>query len=233
MQPTTTAVRVLTVVVAIASAMGVDCWAPALAQGVPPAGAPPAPAVAPSQSAKAAERPWEACSRLTDPIQLAALVKAAELLRHVWLEAQGTHVARYTMPGEVRNPFDLTPKAPDSGPRDGFAQARPPLCTARVSPAGDMIEVRYTTPFYRFYEVGPGWSVTLRNGILLETTVQRSGDQWVARDTSPPTAILLPEQKPSRPGESDMPADAPWAPPVPPCRKSERWTGEACLKRQR
>lgn len=208
----------------MAAAMAIDDL-PAAAQakraGLPPGKAAPAGPV------------WNDCTQAAEPGHREAIGKASELLAAHWTATERGHFAAYTMEGEKRNPFDLTPKAPDSGPRDGLVQTRTPVCSWRDGERPGAILVRYTTPFYRFYETGPGWSAPLRNGLLLEAIVERVGDAWQARDAGTEQSILLPEQKPRRAEAAALPTDASWSEPMPGCGRRTKWNGEACVARKR
>jgi hypothetical protein len=188
---------------------------------------------APPAKAEAASAAWQDCSRVQDPAQRDAISKATELLAQLWLATERGYFAAYTMEGEKRNPFDLTPKAPDSAGRDGIVQARPPHCTWRSTEAPGAIGVRFIAPFYRFYEAGPGWSPPLRNGLMLEAQVERVGETLQARDTGGERSALLPEQKPRSANPNALPPDAAWAEPIPGCGRRAKWNGEACIPRKK
>jgi len=176
-----------------------------------------------------AKAAWHDCQMA--PADLAAAIEAA---RHAfdqsWLADRGNHFAAYRMPGETRSPFDLSPRAPDSGPRDGFVEARPPRCTYSLGQGAEPTHhVRFVSPFYRFYEPGHGWSPPLRDGLMLEVTVTHMDDAWKA--TAPPSeqTILLPDQAPKRADAAKVPEDTPWAEPIPGCGKRQKWTGVECV----
>ncbi len=183
--------------------------------------------------AKAPAEVWHDCNKATDAANQDAIAKATELLGRLWLPTERGQFAAYTMAGEKRNPFDLSPKEPDSGPRDGIVQARPPKCTWRTDEASAAIVVRFMTPFYRFHETGPGWSPPLRNGLMLEAAMTRAGESWLARDTSGEQGILLPEQKPRAAQANALPPDIAWAEPIPGCARRTKWNGEACVSRKK
>jgi hypothetical protein len=174
---------------------------------------------------------WQPCTALP-PDQLPAVQSAQGLLERLWLSHDRGYFAAYTMPGEKRNPFDLSPPTPDAGPRDGFVQARTPICLASHSP-GAALTIRFLTRFYRFYEAGPGWSPPLRDGLLLEAAVAQAGTEWQARDTGSERSILLPEQKPRRADVATLPTESGWAEPMPGCGKRQRWNGSDCVARKR
>lgn len=176
---------------------------------------------------------WQDCSRSGTSLPSDAVSKATEMLGQRWLMTDRGYFAAYTMAGEVRNPFDLSPKQPDSGPRDGIVQARAPVCVWRDAEQPGAISVRFTTAFYRFYETGHGWSSPLRNGLMLEALIERAGETWQARDASGEHGILLPDQKPRPANANALPADAPWAEPMPGCARKTKWNGEACVARKR
>ena len=203
--------------------------ATSLAEAEPPQGSP-QPPPKPERGAPA----WLACAAAVDPTVREALAQASALLSQIWLETDHGRYAAYTFPGEKRNPFDLSQATPPAGPRDGIVQAKPPDCTWRRATDADPVEVRFTTPFYRFHEAGAGWSPPLRDGLMLAALVAPSAPgTWLARDQQLPQAILLPEQNARRPGDAEIPREARWAEPMPGCGKRERWTGEACVKRKR
>lgn len=187
----------------------------------------------PSAKTASATAAWRDCGAATASAPREAIAKATELLGQFWLVTERGYFAAYTMVGEVRNPFDLSPRLPDSGPRDGVIQARPPVCAWQTVDASDGIEVRFTTAFYRFHEAGHGWSAPLRNGLMLEARIGRTGATWQARDTSGERGILLPEQKPRAADPTALPADAAWAEPLPGCARKTKWNGEACVARKR
>ncbi|MEZ5816406.1 MAG: hypothetical protein R3D44_04930 [Hyphomicrobiaceae bacterium] len=177
--------------------------------------------------------PWKDCRSAGKEVAT-GLDAARRMLERTWLARERTLFAAYTMPGEKRNPFDLSPRAPDSGPRDGFVEAQQPVCTFRASPTGGgSLEVRFTSPFYRFYEAGPGWSPPMRKGLLLEVQLAPAPEGWNA--VSPPSelTVLLPDQKPHKPETGRLPPAAPWAEPVPGCGKRQRWNGSDCIARKR
>jgi hypothetical protein len=176
---------------------------------------------------------WVDCARITDPSHRTAIERAHALLQTVWMETPYGWVARYTMPGEVRNPFDRSPQAPDSGTRDGTVQAKPPHCRCHFENTGDRGIVRFVTPFYRFHEAGPGWSPPMRNGLVLEVSVTRNTGSWMASEVLSQKTILLSEQKPRRPEAGELPSNTPWGEPIPGCSRTQRWTGEACVRRKR
>jgi hypothetical protein len=174
---------------------------------------------------------WAPCTDLPQE-QKAAIDRAQVLLEQSWLPHDRGYFAAYTMPGEKRNPFDLSPPTPDSGPRDGFVQARAPVCLASRGDA-NALTIRFMTRFYRFYEAGHGWSPPLRDGLLLEAAVSPSGTEWQASDTGSERSVLLPEQKP-RPAEAaKLPDETAWAEPMPGCGKRQRWNGSDCVARKR
>lgn len=176
---------------------------------------------------------WVPCTALP-PDQQAAVQSAQSLLERVWLAHDRGHFAAYTMPGEKRNPFDLSPPTPDSGPRDGFVQARTPICLANRSPGpSHALTIRFLTRFYRFYEAGHGWSPPLRDGLLLEVAVTQAGAEWQARDMGSERGILLPEQKPRRADSATLPVEVSWAEPIPGCGKRQRWNGSDCVARKK
>ena len=174
-----------------------------------------------------------ACDQVADGRLREAIAKAKELLSRFWLSHERGLFAAYTMPGEKRNPFDLTPKAADSGPRNGVVQARPPRCSTLPGVIDGAIVVRFSTAFYRFFEDGHGWSPPLRDGLLLEAVVERSGETWHTRDTGSEKSILLAEQKPRAADASRLPADKAWAEPIPGCVRRTKWNGEACVAARR
>jgi hypothetical protein len=186
-----------------------------------------------SRPVKAAAEVWRDCERAHEPAHLEAIAAAKSLLGRLWLATERGFFAAYTMEGEKRKPFDLSPKAPDSGPRDGIVQARAPSCTWRSGEAPTAILVRFTTPFYRFHEAGPGWSQPLRGGLMLEAVVERAGDTWQARDVGGEKSILLAEQKPRPADARALPAETVWAEPIPGCARKTKWNGEACVPRKR
>jgi len=188
------------------------------------------PSVTPASSVADNAR-WEPCTAVA-PDQLPAVQTVQAMLDRLWLAHDRGHFAAYTMPGEKRNPFDLSPPTPDSGPRDGFVQARTPICIASRSD-GHGLTIRFVTRFYRFYEAGHGWSPPLRDGLLLEAAVTLVGIEWQARDTASERSILLPEQKPRRADAAALPDEASWTEPMPGCGKRQRWDGKDCVSRKR
>jgi len=193
-----------------------------------------------AQSSKAADTQpklpapaWHECGAGSNAADPAAIAKAKDLLARAWLRTDRGDFAAYTMPGEKRNPFDLSPKAPDSGPRDGIVQARPPICAWRMDDNNGNMLVRFITPFYRFHEMGHGWSQPLRNGLMLEAALTSAGNTWQARDNSGEHGILLPEQKPRAADANSLPLDAKWAEPIPGCAKRTKWNGETCASRKK
>ena len=184
-------------------------------------------------SAQQIEPAWMACSESNQPSMREAIERASSLLARSWLSHERGSFAAYTMPGERRNPFDLTPKETDGGPRDGIVQTRPPRCSMRAAEVPNAVVVRFTTPFYRFYEDGHGWSPPLRDGVMLEALVVAVGGTWQARDISGEKSILLPEQKPRVAAVSQLPAETEWVEPMPGCPRRTKWNGEACVARKR
>ncbi|MGE0697951.1 MAG: hypothetical protein AB7O57_02540 [Hyphomicrobiaceae bacterium] len=211
----------------------------ALALGIATIVAAPAPARGQLPTTAGAGSPdgggaWHDCALAAAPDAAAAVARAGESLRAVWLETRLGLFAAYTMAGEVRNPFDLSPRTPGAEARGGLVQARRAACAFRpLAPPETGFAVRFTSPYYRFHEAAAGWSVTLRDGLLMELAVVRSGAGWTARELPSEKAVLLAEQKPRRPIETELPKPARWAAPVPACGKAERWSGEACVPRRR
>lgn len=198
--------------------------APAFAQNEP-VSAPPA--------RPAAKLDWKDCAKIVDAGALAALAKARALMQQTWIETPRGYFAAYTMPGEKRNPFDLSPRTPESGPRHGTVQARTPACVyAGTAPAG-ALTVRFVSLFYRFHEVEAGWSPPLRNGVMMEVALEPVGEDWKVKDTASQAAVLLPEQKPRRADAASLPPETKWAEPIPGCVKGTRWNGADCIKRKR
>ena len=188
---------------------------------------------APQHGGATSDVTWRDCER-ADPEITPAIDAARHRLAQAWLASRSTYFAAYTMPGEKRSPFDLSPREPNSGPREGFVEARPPHCTFSVTKADDRTcRVRFATPFYRFYEHGQGWSPPLRNGLMLEAIVVRADDGWKADTPPSEQTILLPDQHP-RPAEvGKLPPDAAWAEPIPGCKKRRTWNGHDCVSRKR
>ncbi|MDX2155332.1 MAG: hypothetical protein SFW09_02385 [Hyphomicrobiaceae bacterium] len=174
-----------------------------------------------------------ACDTATGATQRAAIAKARETLHAVWLEGKAGYFALYTMPGEKRNPFDLSKPVRDAGPRDGVVQARPPRCVMASDPDGGRHVISFTSPYFRFHEAGAGWSPPMRDGLLMAIEVVTAGDALIAKDLQSPTGVLEPEQKARRPAETALPKPTRWAPPIPPCQRSERWDGAECVARKR
>jgi hypothetical protein len=173
------------------------------------------------------------CQR-ADPELMPAIDAARNLLAQSWLASRGTYFAAYTMPGEKRSPFDLSPREPNTGPRGGFVEARPPRCTVSIPETGDRTyRVRFITPFYRFHEESQGWSPPLHNGLMLEATVTRTESGWKAETPPSKQTILLPDQKPRSAEAEKLPPDAAWAEPIPGCAKRQRWNGHDCISRKR
>jgi hypothetical protein len=131
-----------------------------------------------------------------------------------------------------RNPFDLKPLPPNSGPRNGIVQAKHPTCAIEATGTKRRI-IRFTTPLYRFFEKEAGWSPPLRNGLMMEVEINVLNDKLTARDTWAATGILLRDQSARRPDERELPRLTRWAEPVPGCKRSEKWTGHQCIGRRR
>ncbi|MGD9802256.1 MAG: hypothetical protein AB7O71_21875 [Hyphomicrobiaceae bacterium] len=189
-------------------------------------------AVAPEKPTSA-EVSWHDCLKAGSDIA-PAIDAARRLLDQSWLASRDAFFAAYTMAGEKRNPFDLSPREADSGPRDGYVEARPPKCVYHTPDAsGPAHHIRFVSPFYRFHEDGQGWSPPLRKGLMLEIIVTQSGGEWQATTAPSELTILLPEQKPRRPDEAKLPAAAAWAESIPGCSKRQKWNGIDCVSRKR
>ncbi|MEZ5856534.1 MAG: hypothetical protein R3D67_17960 [Hyphomicrobiaceae bacterium] len=173
-----------------------------------------------------------ACEGLKLPELKAAVAASQGMLDALWLKTKAGYFAAYTLPGMRHNPFDLKPLPPDSGPRDGLAQARAPTC-ALEQIASDRFVVRFITPFYRFFEAKAGWSAPLRNGLMMEVEVTGSGAALVARDRWPEAAILQRELNARPANEKKIPRLTRWAEPVPGCTRHKRWNGRDCIRRRR
>jgi hypothetical protein len=194
------------------------------------------PPAAPEQAATP-KISWTDC-RQASPEITPAVDAARRLLEQSWLASRETLFAAYTMPGETRNPFDLSPREADSGPVGGIVEARPPRClhhtpAATAGTSGETHLVRFVAPFYRFHEAGDGWSPPLRDGLMLDAVVTRTGDAWQANAAPSEVTILIPEQSPRRADAAKLPADAPWARPIPGCTKRQRWNGIDCVRAKR
>jgi hypothetical protein len=186
-----------------------------------------------SEKSAGPEVSWHDCQKAGSDVT-PAIDAARRLLERFWLASGDTFFAAYTMPGEKRNPFDLSPREADSGPRDGFVEARPPRCVYHTTDApGPAHHVRFVSPFYRFHEDGQGWSPPLRKGLMLEIVATQSGGEWQAAAAPSELTILLPEQKQRRPEEAKLPAAAAWAEPIPGCSKRQKWNGVDCVSRKR
>ncbi len=189
------------------------------------------PAKAPQASVVAQAAPTP-CDQVTRPDVPAVASKARDALDALWLRTETGYFAAFVTPGVTRNPFDLKPPPPDSGPRSGIVQARMPACTITEAGAGRHI-VRFVSPLYRFHERQAGWSPPLRDGLMMEVEVLSVGNELTTRDTSAEKAILMPEQKIRRPGTKELPRLSRWSEPVPGCARQERWNGDACVRRRR
>lgn len=174
-----------------------------------------------------------ACEQASPPEMQHAVERARATLDALWLKTKSGYFAAYTLPGMKRNPFDLTPLPPNSGPRDGIVQAREPSCT--IEPAG--VEqrhiVRFRAPFYRFFEKEAKWSRPLRDGLMMEVEVTRSSDIVNVRDVWAEAAILQRDQRARRPDEQELSRLDRWAEPVPGCKRTEKWNGNACTSRRK
>ena len=176
---------------------------------------------------------WLDCQKASPDIA-PAIEAARNLLDQAWLASRGSYFAGYTMPGEKRSPFDLSPREPDSGPTDGFVEARTPHCVYSTSGgAAPAHHVRFISPFYRFHEADHGWSPPLRNGLMLDAIVSRTDTGWKVEVPPSEQTILLPEQKPRRPDATKLPPDAAWAEPIPGCSRRQTWNGTDCAPRKR
>lgn len=184
-------------------------------------------------AARQIEPAWMSCDLVAGGELRGAIASAQKLRSRNWLVGEHGSFAAYTMPGEKRNPFDLTPKVPDSGPRDGIVHARPPHCSVRPAEVPGAVLVRFTTPFYRFHEEGHGWSAPLRDGLMLEALVARSGETWLAEDTGHENSILLAEQRPRAADPAHLPEVTGWAEPMTGCPPRTKWNGETCAPRKR
>lgn len=163
---------------------------------------------------------------------MGAVAQATGTLEALWLKTKQGYFVGYRMPGMARNPFDRAPLPPDSGPRDGIAQARSPSCKIEIQSEARAI-VRFVTPYYRFYETAAGWSAPLRDGLLMEVEVTRNAAGWTAKDIWSPNGILEPGERVRKPQVSELPRIGAWAAPEPPCAKGLRWNGHDCVKRRR
>lgn len=178
------------------------------------------------------EPAWHDCQKAAADA-IPAIDAARQLLSQTWLANRNNFFAAYTMPGEKRSPFDLSPREPNSGPVGGTVEARAPHCIYRMPDASDgPHEVRFISPFYRFYESEHGWSPPLRNGLMLDAIVTKAGNEWKTAVPPSETTILLPEQNPRRPEEAQIPADAPWSEPIPGCSRRQKWDGNDCIPRR-
>lgn len=187
----------------------------------------------PPQALANTDAVWRDCKH-ADPAMAPAIDAARHLLARSWLASRGSYFAAYTMPGEKRSPFDLSPREPNTGPREGLVEARHPRCTFSASEADERpYRVRFIAPFYRFYEDGQGWSPPLRSGLMMEANVARAGNEWKADALPSERTILLPDQHPRSAEMGKLPPDAAWAEPIPGCKKRLRWNGHDCVSRRR
>ncbi|MGE0768881.1 MAG: hypothetical protein AB7L90_20765 [Hyphomicrobiaceae bacterium] len=176
---------------------------------------------------------WQDCGT-AGPDVASGLEAARHLLQQSWLAQRGSQFSAYTMPGEKRSPFDLSPREPDSASRDGMVEARPPRCIYSTATGTDSVHhVRFISPYYRFYEHGQGWSPPLRDGLMLEVKVTRTGAEWTAVGQPSEQTILLAEQRPHRPDLAKLPSDAEWAAPMLGCGRRKTWDGRECVPRKR
>lgn len=176
------------------------------------------------------------CSKVVEADQIAAVAEARRLLETQWLATDRGHFTAYTMPGEQRNPFDLTaPKGPPVGPRNGFVLARSVVCTLETIGAPRPqapLRIRFVAPLYRFHEVGR-WSQPMRDGLVMEVeAMPQPPGSWQVRATRHEKAVLDPEQSPRLPLATELPKSGRWPEPVPGCRRDERWNGDACVARK-
>lgn len=197
---------------------------------------PPERGTAPVGKAAQFPRPVE-CGRIVEGEQFTALEQARRLFASQWLATDRGLFTAYTMPGEQRNPFDLTsPKPPaDSGPRNGFVLARSMVCTLEtIGPprAQAPLRIRFTAPLYRFFELGR-WSQPMRDGLMMEVEAMPApAGGWQVRATRHEKAVLDPDLSPRLPDPAELPKSGRWPEPVPGCRKDERWTGDQCVGRK-
>jgi hypothetical protein len=172
------------------------------------------------------------CSALSDPRFAGAVDEAWRTLERLWLKTRNGLFIAYTMEATKRNPFDLSPKSPrDEAPISGMIQARLPECSAQ--PIANALLVRFTTPFYRFYDPTTGWSRPLRDGLVMEVAIRQVGAGWEGRDTRTEAGILLHDESVHQPAERDVPKLKRWAEPLPKCARHERWNGTDCAGRRR
>lgn len=187
----------------------------------------------PVPAPRAVSAPPLDCAKAGDAAPPAAIAAAEVELHRLWLNAQTDLFIAFSAKVEKRNPFDLSPPALEPGPIGGMIQARAPRCTILAKDTGDAVLVRFTSPFYRFYEQATGWSRPLRDGLVMEVVVTRVGDGWQARDTKSDEGIIVPDETIRRPSEAELPKLARWTEPVPGCARRERWTGIECARRKR
>jgi hypothetical protein len=174
-----------------------------------------------------------ACTALSDARLAAGIVEAERSLTRLWLRTDAGLFVAYTMGAPKRNPFDLSPKSSgDEATISGIIQAKPPQCTAQLLPDRQLL-IRFTTPFYRFFDPTTGWSRPLRDGLIMEVALRPVGDIWEGRDTGSEAGILLHDESVHRPGERDLPKLTRWIEPLPKCARHERWNGADCAQRRR
>ncbi len=175
------------------------------------------------------------CGKAAEPEQLAAIGEARGLFETHWLATERGYFVAYTMPGETRNPFDLTQRGPIVGPRNGFVMAKSVACSLEtIGPSRPQapLRIRFMAPLYRFHEIGR-WSQPMRDGLIMEIEAMSSpGGTWQVRETKHDKAVLEPEQATRRPDAGELPKSGRWPEPVPGCRRDERWNGDACVGRK-
>lgn len=175
------------------------------------------------------------CGQVTEADRMAAIGEARRLFEQHWLATGRGVFAAYTMPGEKRNPFDLGSKTQNSPARNGFVMAKSVICSLdTVGPARPQapLRIRFTAPLYRFHEVGR-WSTPMRDGLVMEIEAMPSpGGPWQVRETRHDKAVLEPDTPARLPEAGDLPKSGRWPEPVPGCRRTERWNGDACVDRR-
>ncbi len=176
-----------------------------------------------------------ACDQVSQADRQIAIAEARRLFAQHWLATERGLFAAYTMQGEQRNPFDLAARGPEVPPRSGFVMAKSVVCSLEpVGPdrAQAPLRIRFMAPLYRFHELGR-WSKPMRDGLIMEIEAMPSpGGPWQLRETRHDKAVLDPETPARLPEAGDLPKSGRWPEPIPGCRRSERWNGDACVDRK-
>jgi hypothetical protein len=175
-----------------------------------------------------------ACANVRDLSVSAAIADARDVLSALWLAQGEGVVVSYQMSEPPRNPFDLSARSPNSGPRTGFIATVRIDCKVFGHTKSPFIVVRFTTPMYRVFEKGEGWARPLRDGLVMELEAVKSDTVWNVRDRKPADAILEPDERARKPTESELPdLTVPWPEPLPGCARGTHWNGSACVRKSK